>query len=81
MENLNKMGNNTQSASELQAERLREAYRQMTSVQRDTLIGRIQEALGGQSFHAVYNKILNGHWPNRQVDIAIRELEGMTNNC
>ena len=55
--------------------------RQMTSVQRDTLIGRIQETLGGQSFHAVYNKILNGHWPNRQVEIAIRELEGMTNNC
>jgi len=81
MGNSNNVGNNTQSSLDLQAERLKSAYRAMTSTQRGTLISRIQDALGGQSYYAVYNKILKGRWPNRQVEIAIRELEGMTNNC
>ncbi|MBP3220066.1 MAG: hypothetical protein J6M37_06350 [Prevotella sp.] len=79
MENSIKMGDNTQSDLAVLAERLRAAYKAMDSLHRDELISRIRKALGGQSHYSVYGKILNGHWPNRQVEIAIRELEGMTN--
>ncbi|MBQ6203642.1 MAG: hypothetical protein IJK46_06055 [Prevotella sp.] len=53
----------------------------MTSAQRGTLISRIQDSLGGQSYYAVYQKILKGRWPNRQVEIAIRELDNMAKDC
>ena len=59
--------------------KLYEAYRDMSREKRGALIKRIQNALGGQSYFSVYQKIIKQKWPNSQVVIAWQQVQDM--NC
>lgn len=59
------------------ANKIKAAFKEMHRIDRAILVRNIQEALGGQSYFSVYQKILRKKWPNRQAEIAWREVENM----